>query len=278
MKVKSHQRQRSEGIKAPTDKAAGATFLDAHAIVIHESPPPEEPSGSNVQSGDNYLVMTKSKTNSNNNNETPEPGSERWYELGCPGAVVNGVVNWNVVRNFDIKLLAARITNGLGSVPKTQRDPKAFSGIFCSGTYLNGIRCIAEVSRHRDICEFHRKGNLRKLRCTSFTKVGLQCMQTSKKMGPYSQQEEWGYLCGNHRNGMLQRGHLYRSGMPASLLARVEISPFILSKGLEGQKEYNDLSFERSQRKEIIITADKFNAPESLDGEKTLNHLREKKI
>ncbi|KAF9079736.1 hypothetical protein BGX23_003334, partial [Mortierella sp. AD031] len=58
---------------------------------------------------------------------------------------------------------------------------------------------------------------------------------------------------------MLQRGHLYRSGMPASLLARVDISPSILSKDLENQKEHNDLSFELSQRKEIIITADEFN-------------------
>ncbi|KAG0380199.1 hypothetical protein BGX24_009627 [Mortierella sp. AD032] len=77
---------------------------------------------------------------------------------------------------------------------------------------------------------------------------------------------------------MLQRGHLYRSGMPASLLARVEISPSILSKDLENQKEHNDLSFELSQRKEIIITADEFNAPVTVDGEETLNHLREKKM
>ncbi|KAI7816624.1 hypothetical protein BC939DRAFT_35072 [Gamsiella multidivaricata] len=151
MKVKNHQRQRSKGIKAPTDKAAGVAFLDAHAVVVQESPPPKEPSGSNIQVGDNYSVMTKSKGNSNNNNETPAPGSERWYELGYPGLVVNGVINRNVIRNFDTLLLAARITNGLGSVPKSQREPKAFSGIFCSETYLNGTCCIAEVSRDRDI-------------------------------------------------------------------------------------------------------------------------------
>jgi len=81
-------------------------------------------------------------------------------------------------------------------------------------------------------------------------------------MRPYSQQEEWGYLCWNHRNGMLQRGHLYRSGMPASLLARVEISPIISNR--EDRKEHNDLCFELSQRKEIIITADKFNGNFSL--------------
>ncbi|KAG0301176.1 hypothetical protein BGZ97_002909 [Linnemannia gamsii] len=75
-------------------------------------------------------------------------------------------------------------------------------------------------------------------------------------MKPYSQQEEWGYLCRKHGNSMLQRGHLYRSGMPASLLARVEIS---LSRDLKDQKEHNDLSFELSRRKEIIITADEFN-------------------
>ncbi|KAH7050488.1 hypothetical protein BKA57DRAFT_458868 [Linnemannia elongata] len=223
------------------DTAAGAAFLDAHAVVVQESPPPQEPSGSN------------------NNNESPAPGSERWYELGYPGLVVNGEINRNVIRNFDTSLLTARIINGLGSVPKAQREPKAFSGIFCSEKYLNGICCIAEVSRNRDICEFHRKGKLRKVRCTSFTKEGLQCKETSNKLKPYSQQEEWGYLCRKHGNSMLQRGHLYRSGMPASLLARVEISPFILSKDLENQKEHNDLSFELFQRKEIIITADEFN-------------------
>ncbi|KAK3841047.1 MAG: hypothetical protein J3R72DRAFT_446412 [Linnemannia gamsii] len=238
MKVKNHPRQRSEGIKAPMDKAAGAAFLDPHAVVVQESPPPKEPSG---------------------NNKLPAPGSERWYELGCPGLVVNGVLNRDVIRNFDIPLLANRITNGLGSVPKAQREPKAFSGIFCSEKYLNGTCCIAEVSRDRDICEFHRKGKLRKVTCTSFTKEGLQCKETKKKMKPYSQQEEWGHLCGKHGKSMLQRGHLYRSGMPASLLARVEISPSILSKDLEDQKEHNDLSFELSQREEIIITADEFN-------------------
>lgn len=218
----------------------------AHAVVVQESPPPQEPSGSN------------------NNNESPAPGSERWYELGYPGLVVNGEINRNVIRNFDTSLLTARIINGLGSVPKAQREPKAFSGIFCSEKYLNGICCIAEVSRNRDICEFHRKGKLRKVRCTSFTKEGLQCKETSNKMKPYSQQEEWGYLCRKHGNSMLQRGHLYRSGMPASLLARVEISPFILSKDLEDQKDHNDLSFELFQRKEIIITADEFNGNFSL--------------
>lgn len=196
-------------------------------------------------------------SNSNNNNNPPAPGSERWYELGCPGLVVNGVRNENVLGNFDLALLVARISNGLG-IPKAQDEPKAFSGIFCSEKYLNGIRCIAEVSRDRDICEFHRKGKLRKVKCTSFTKEGLQCKKTSR-MEYYSQQEEWGYLCKDHENGMLQRGHLYRSGMPASLLARVEVGPSILSKDLEDQKEHDDLSFELDQRKEIIITADDFN-------------------
>ncbi|KAK3818022.1 MAG: hypothetical protein JOS17DRAFT_778331 [Linnemannia elongata] len=154
-------------------------------------------------------------------------------------------------------LLSKRIADGLGSVPEAQEEPRAFSGIFCSERYRNGIRCIAEVSRDRGICEFHRKGKLREVKCTSFTKEGLQCKKTSRMK--YSQQEEWGYLCKDHKNGMLQRGHLYRSGMPASLLARVEVGPSILSKDLEDQKEHDDLSFELSQRKEIIITADEFN-------------------
>ncbi|KAG0038223.1 hypothetical protein BGZ83_003181, partial [Gryganskiella cystojenkinii] len=250
-------------------------------VVAQESPPPPPPpkelSGSNVQVGDNYSVPTKSKSTSDNN-ESPVPESERWYNLGCPGLVVNGVINRNVIRNFDKSLLAARIIYGLGSAPKAQREPKAFNGLLCSDTYLNGTCCIAEVSRDGDICEFHREGKLREVRCTSFTKVGLQCKITSYKMRHYSQQQEWGYLCEIHGNSMLQRGHLYRSGMPASLLARVEISPFIFSKDLEDQKEHNDLTFELSLREEIIITAVEFNAPETVDGEKTWNHLREKKM
>jgi hypothetical protein len=232
----------------------------AHAVVVQEPPPPpKEPSGSNIQVGDKHSVLTNRKSNSNNNNEPPAPGSERWYELGCPGLIVNGRIDRS--QNFDISLLTARVINGLGSVPKAQREPKTFNGIFCSEKYLNGICCIAEVSRAGDICEFHREGKLRKVTCTSFTKEGLQCKETSNKMKPYSQQEEWGYLCRKHGNSMLQRGHLYRSGMPASLLARVEIS---LSRDLKDQKEHNDLSFELSRRKEIIITADEFNGNYSL--------------
>ncbi|KAF8923526.1 hypothetical protein BGZ58_002834 [Dissophora ornata] len=64
--------------------------------------------------------------------------------------------------------------------------------------------------------------------------------------------------------------------MPASLLARVKISPSILLKDQKEEKEHEDLSFVLSWRKEILITADKFNAPESV--EKALNHLRKKEI
>jgi len=123
--------------------------------MIEDSPPPEEPSGSNIQVG-----------NSNDDNETPTPGSERWYDLGHPGLIVNGDFNRNVSQLLDPPLSVARIPDRLISVPESEREPEAISGMFCSKTYLNGIPCIAQVSRVRGICEFHREGKLRVVRCT----------------------------------------------------------------------------------------------------------------
>ncbi|KAF9899764.1 hypothetical protein EC991_008342 [Linnemannia zychae] len=257
MKAKNHQRQGSQSIKAHIDNTAGAALSVVNLCCCgSRSPSPKEPSESNIQEGDNYPVATNMTSNSNKD-KPPAFGSEQWYKLGCPGLLENGGLTRNA-ELFDILLLASRITKGLGSVLKAQEEPKTFSGIFCSEKYLNGIRCIAEVSKHRGICEFHRKGGLRQVRCTAFTKDGLQCEETSGDM-EYSQQQEWAYLCKNHEKTILQRGHRYRSGMPASLLARVEIGPSTSSKDLEDQKEHNDLTFVFSQRNEIIITADEFN-------------------
>ncbi|KAI8598059.1 hypothetical protein EDD21DRAFT_418120 [Dissophora ornata] len=86
--------------------------------------------------------------------ESPVPGSDEWIELQCPGLLVNGVVNRNVSRYMDQSVML-RIVKELRGLPKAQREPKVFSGIFCPKTYLNNIRCIAEVSKKGDICEFH---------------------------------------------------------------------------------------------------------------------------
>ncbi|GJJ75474.1 hypothetical protein EMPS_07832 [Entomortierella parvispora] len=190
--------------------------------------------------------------------ELPVPGSDRWFEPWCPGLLVNGVIDLNVLaQNIDLSLSAKSFDERRG-VPRAQQEPRATSGIFCCGTYLNGISCIVKVSKRGDFCELHCKGESRQVTCTSFSKDGIRCKEQSHSLR-HSLQDEWGYLCFRHRRSMLQRGHLYRFGMPASLLARLEVSSSILLKDQKEGREYKDLTFNFAGREETIITAEKFN-------------------
>ncbi|KAG0048718.1 hypothetical protein BGZ83_006382 [Gryganskiella cystojenkinii] len=134
--------------------------------------------------------------------------------------------------------------------PKAPRGKSTLGGKLCHHMYLNDIRCT-EIPEDGNVCDLHRKGEPRKVYCTSFTKSGEVCRNESKTE-KYSKQEEWSYVCPRHTKALLQRGHRYRSGMPDSLLAGVNVSPTIFLE--------EDLCFVISERDEVIITAAKFNA------------------